>query len=109
MYGRLRKEQSTPRLQLVATVLLCDGRETQKVFEHMQEEGLFVRLVGLVGEWKERDPIMWRVCLDLMYEMSRIQRLRAEDFGGYCHARTADAARVGIDEDRIQTLWTTAS
>lgn len=80
MYGRLRKEQSTPRLQLVATVLLCDGRETQKVFEHMQEEGLFVRLVRLVGEWKERDPIMWRVCLDLMYEMSRIQRLRVEDF-----------------------------
>lgn len=85
MYGRLRKEQSTPRLQLVATVLLCDGRETQKVFEHMQEEGLFVRLVGLVRERKEQDPIMWRVCLDLMYEMSRIQRLRAEDFGGYCH------------------------
>jgi hypothetical protein len=85
MFGRLRKEQSTPRLQLVATILLYDGRETQKVFEHMLEEGLFVRLLGLVRETKEQDPIMWSVCLDLLYEMSRIQRVRHEDLGEcYC-------------------------
>jgi hypothetical protein len=83
MFGRLRKEQSTPRLQLVATVLLYDGRETQKVFEQMREEGLFVRLVELLKERRESDPLMWKICLDLLYEMSRIQRLRKDDLGGY--------------------------
>ncbi|KAA8897068.1 hypothetical protein FN846DRAFT_993261 [Sphaerosporella brunnea] len=79
MFGRLRKEQSTPRLQLVAIILLYDGRESSRVFEHMLDEGLFVRLVDLVREKKEQDPIMWRVFLDLLYEMSRIQRVRHED------------------------------
>ena len=84
MCGRLRKEQPAPRLQLVATVLLYDGRQDQKVFEQMQGEGLFVRLVGLLRERKESDPLMWWTCLELLYEMSRIQMVRSEDLGGYC-------------------------
>lgn len=79
MCGRLRKEQSTPRLHLVAKILLYDGRETQKVFELMQGEQLFGRLVELVRARKDSDPVMWRVCLELLYEMSRIQRLKLED------------------------------
>jgi hypothetical protein len=81
MCGRLRKEQSTPRLHLVAKILLYDGRETQKVFELMQGEQLFGRLVELVRARKDSDPVMWRVCLELLYEMSRIQRLKLEDLG----------------------------
>ena len=84
MCGRLRREQSTPRLQLVATVLLYDGRQDQKVFQQMQVEGLFVRLVELLRERKEGDPLMWWTCLELLYEMSRIQMVRSEDLGGCC-------------------------
>jgi hypothetical protein len=53
------------------------------VFEQMREEGLFVRLVELLKERRESDPLMWKICLDLLYEMSRIQRLRKDDLGGY--------------------------
>lgn len=81
MFGRLRKEQSTVRLLLVAMVLLYDGRENKKVFELMQEEGLFARLVELVRAGRECDPFMWRICLELLYEMSRIQRLSEASLG----------------------------
>ena len=80
----MRREQSTPRLQLVATVLLYDGRQDQKVFQQMQSEGLFVRLVELLRERKEGDLLMWWTCLELLYEMSRIQMVRSEDLGGCC-------------------------
>ncbi|KAI5806233.1 hypothetical protein EDC01DRAFT_715525 [Geopyxis carbonaria] len=79
MLGRLRKDTSNPRLHLVASILLYDGRESQKVFENLLEEGLFERLVAIVKDKREEDPAMWAVALDLLYEMSRIQRLRAQD------------------------------
>ncbi|KAH8151591.1 uncharacterized protein LAJ45_04213 [Morchella importuna] len=79
MIGRLRKETSNTKLRLITNVLLYDGRQHQKTFELMQEEGLFSRLMEMVAQKREEDRILWSSVLDLLYEMSRIQRLRRED------------------------------
>lgn len=46
----------------------------------MLEEGLFIRLIELVRTKRDEDRLLWSVVLDLMYEMSRMQRLRPQDF-----------------------------
>lgn len=71
----------TPRLHLIALILLYDGRGTQKTFEMMLEEGLFIRLMDLVQKTRDEDRMLWRSLIELLYEMSRIQRLRREDLG----------------------------
>ena len=45
----------------------------------MNEEGVFTRLVELIQERKDDDAGLHRLLLELLYEMSRIQRLRIED------------------------------
>lgn len=40
-----------------------------------------MRLIQLVREKREEDRMLWAVSLDLLYEMSRMQRLRREDIG----------------------------
>ena len=45
----------------------------------MGEEGAFPRLVGLIQERKDDETGLHRMLLELLYEMSRIQRLRLED------------------------------
>jgi len=75
------QEVLAPRLHLVALVLLYDGRGAQKTFEMMLEEGLFIRLMDLVQKTRDEDRMLWRSLIELLYEMSRIQRLRREDLG----------------------------
>ena len=45
----------------------------------MNEEGVFPRLLELIQTMEEGDLSLHRMLLDLLYEMSRIQRLRIED------------------------------
>lgn len=45
----------------------------------MNEEGIFPRLVELIYGQKDDDAGLHRVLLELLYEMSRIQRLRIQD------------------------------
>ena len=45
----------------------------------MNEEGAFPRLVELIHERKDDEAGLHRMLLELLYEMSRIQRLRVED------------------------------
>lgn len=45
----------------------------------MNEEGVFPRLLELIQEKKNDDAGFHRMLLELLYEMSRIQRLRVED------------------------------
>jgi len=68
---------------MVAAFLLFDGRNNQNdtTFEMMHEEGLFPRLVELIQSPSVReDTRLHQMLLELMYESSRIQRLRWEDF-----------------------------
>lgn len=45
----------------------------------MNEEGVFARLLELILERTDDDAGLHRMLLELLYEMSRIQRLRMED------------------------------
>lgn len=77
----MKQEKVGSRLHLAALVLLYDGRGNQKTFEAMLEEGLFIRLMDLVQRTRSEDRLLWRALIELLYEMSRIQRLRLEDLG----------------------------
>lgn len=51
----------------------------------MNEEGVFPRLLELIQERKDDDAGLHRMLLELLYEMSRIQRLRTEDISERLH------------------------
>lgn len=68
---------------MVAAFLLFDGRanENDPTFEDMMEEGAFPRLVSLIQAPSVReDARLHQMLMELMYESSRIQRLKWEDF-----------------------------
>lgn len=87
-------------LHLIVSFLLCDGRHHDATFHAMSDEGAFPRLLELIqyhgdfigwndseNEYKQAqgpdDPGLHRLLMDLLYEMSRIQRLKIEDLGIY--------------------------
>lgn len=53
----------------------------------MNEEGVFGRLLGLIQSLRNEDTEdgagLHRLLMDLLYEMSRIQRIRIEDLGEF--------------------------
>lgn len=65
----------------------------------MQNEGAFPKLVELVRVKQEDDSGMHRLLLELLYEMSRMQRLTREDLGGWsalgCSQSVADYCSCG--------------
>ncbi|MCJ1307780.1 hypothetical protein MMC25_001428 [Agyrium rufum] len=73
------QEDSAETLLLVTSFLLLDGRNNEGTLEMMNEEGSFPRLLELVQSMKEGDPVTHRMLLELLYEMSRIQRIKVED------------------------------
>jgi hypothetical protein len=82
------KESRCDVLLLVTSFLLFDGRENEGTFEIMQNDGAFGRLLELIQNRHDDDMGLHRMLLELLYEMSRIQRIRGEDLrkcsvGGY--------------------------
>lgn len=77
----LLQEDDASSLHLIAAILLYDGRTNEETFITLQQEGAFPRLVELISEYdgKEGEEPLHRMLLDIMYEMSRIQRLTWED------------------------------
>ena len=72
---------------MVAAFLLFDGRNDQNdaTFEMMHEEGVFARLIELIQlESVHEEPKLHQMLLELLYESSRIQRLKGEDFSMAC-------------------------
>ena len=49
----------------------------------MNEEGIFPRLLELIQSLRDGDLGLHRMLLELLYEMSRIQRLHIEDLSRY--------------------------
>lgn len=51
----------------------------------MNEEGAFARLLELIQAMRKEDMLgeagLHRLLMDLLYEMSRIQRVKIEDLG----------------------------
>lgn len=100
IYGLLQ-EDTANLLYIIASILLIDGRENEIVFQMMNDEGAFSRLLELVrdrngskqrqlreledanennddGELLEWESLH-RLLMVLMYEMSRIQRIKVDE------------------------------
>ncbi|KAF6219369.1 hypothetical protein HO133_005195 [Letharia lupina] len=75
----LLQEDSPDTLHLIIAFLLFDGQQNDITFEMMKEEGGFPRLLELIQEGRDDDAGLHRMLLEVLYEMSRIQRLRIED------------------------------
>ncbi|KAF2099984.1 hypothetical protein NA57DRAFT_37682 [Rhizodiscina lignyota] len=82
VYGLLQEDESQT-LHLITAILLYDGRNHDETFQMMQTEGAFPRLIELIRSHgingSEVDRDLHRLLLDLLYEMSRMQRLTWED------------------------------
>lgn len=79
----LIQEDEVSSLHMIAAFLLYDGQAHEETLELMQNEGAFPRLVNLVQEMGQNtadfNHEFHRTLLELVYEMSRIQRLTWED------------------------------
>lgn len=75
----LLQEDETATLHAIATLLLFDGHADDAAFPRMVFEACFPRLLELIKARPDDDPRLQRLLLQLMYEMSRIERLRVED------------------------------
>ncbi|GAW17864.1 hypothetical protein ANO14919_073310 [Xylariales sp. No.14919] len=75
----LLQDDEPAHLYPIASFLLLDGRANEATFRKMIEESCFYRLIELINGRKEHDPPLHRLLLELIYEMSRIQKLRIQD------------------------------
>ena len=73
------QEDSGNVLHVITAFLFVDGRRKDDTFELMGQEGCFPRLVELIRSCRDDDGWLHRRLLELLYEMSRIQRIRAGD------------------------------
>lgn len=73
----------------------------------MNEEGVFPKLLELIQGMKDGDMDLHRMLLELLYEMSRIQRIRNRDLSKEYPSREkiyrvcADGGSVQIEDDFI--------
>jgi hypothetical protein len=78
----------------------------------MNEEGAFARLLELIQALRREEMDggagLHRLLMDLLYEMSRIQRVKIEDLGGYPNWR-AHAAWLETSEVDMTLFWAGSS
>ncbi|EFX00826.1 hypothetical protein CMQ_1907 [Grosmannia clavigera kw1407] len=75
----LLQEDEARSLHVIANFLLLDGRTHEDVFQEMINAGCFTRLVELIKTSPDDDRRLHRLLLELMYEMSRAERVRTTD------------------------------
>ena len=78
---RSEQEDSPDVLYHVSSFLIVDGRQNERTFEVMNDEGAFSRLVELVKIMQDSGAGLHRMLMQLLYEMSRIQRIRHQELG----------------------------
>ena len=78
VYSLLQEDESST-LHFIASLLLFDGRDNEGTFEMMNHEGCFPRLLELLKEDEKGDARLHRLLLELLYEMSRMQRVSVGD------------------------------
>lgn len=66
-------------LHLSAMMLLSEGRADFAIFETIQKLGAFPRLIELIKSAVDDDKGLHRILLELLFEMSRVQRLQRDD------------------------------
>lgn len=77
----LLQEDETATLHAITCLLLLDGHMDESIFPRMIDEACFPRLLELIKSRPDDDPRIHRLLLQLMYEMSRIERLMVDDLG----------------------------
>jgi hypothetical protein len=79
-HSLLQEDDSGP-LHAITSLLLFDGQADDALFPRMIDEACFPRLLDLIKDDRDNkhDPRLHRLLLQLMYEMSRIERLRVDD------------------------------
>lgn len=84
LYGLLQDDDPNT-LHFLASFILFDGRQNEVVLQLLNEEGVFARLLELIQAMRradlDGDAGLHRLLMDLIYEMSRIQRIKIEDLG----------------------------
>ncbi|KAK5995771.1 Protein dip1-like protein [Cladobotryum mycophilum] len=79
IHSLLQEDEAGP-LHTIISLLLLDGHQDESTFPRMIIEACFPRLLELIsGRQKDDDPRLHRFLLQLMYEMSRIERLKVHD------------------------------
>lgn len=79
IYSLLQEDESGP-LHAIVCMLLLDGHKDEATFPRMIQEACFPRLLELISKREnDEDPRLHRFLLQLMYEMSRVERLTPED------------------------------
>jgi hypothetical protein len=73
----LLQEDAPAALHVIASFLLCD--QSEALYEMMNNEGCFPRLLELIKLGKRDDARLHRLLLELMYEMSRVQQIKRSD------------------------------
>lgn len=67
-------------LQIAASFLLADARTNEATYELMNKECVFPRLVDLISKQTgDEQAGLHRLLMELLYEMSRVQKIKAED------------------------------
>lgn len=87
---RVEQEDDPIPLHFIVSFLLFDGRQNVSTFQLMNEQltneaSSFARLLELIYSTDSRNGDnagLHRMLMDLLYEMSRIQRIKIEDLGG---------------------------
>ncbi|KAK3110378.1 pre-rRNA processing [Teratosphaeriaceae sp. CCFEE 6253] len=79
LYCLLQEDDDADTLHLATALLLFDGRAHEPCFELLQAEGAFTRLVDLIRARRDDDIGLHRLLLELLCEMSRIQKLTRDD------------------------------
>ena len=91
----------------MTSFLLFDIRETETTSQLLNEEGAFTRLVDLISSPKQdADAALRRMLMELLYEMSRIQRIKANDLGAFNSPSTTPCRVVQRHAAEILTLLT---
>ncbi|QGI80724.1 hypothetical protein CEK25_007453 [Fusarium fujikuroi] len=78
IYSLLQEDEAGP-LHAIVSLLLLDGCQDETMFPRMVNEACFPRLLELINGRRDQDPGLHRLLLQLMYEMSRMERLRVDD------------------------------
>lgn len=69
-------------LLFIASFLQFDGRQNEKGFEMMNNEGAFPKLMDMIMSIRDAEEAgLHRLLMELLYEMSRIQRIKVQDLG----------------------------
>lgn len=74
---------------MTTTFLLADARENDHLFDLYNREGCFPRLVELIAQphLRQREQHVHRQLMELLYEMSRIQRITNDDLSECAHRK----------------------